>query len=145
MSVPVIIAIVVGIVVSLGAVVVLLKRLKTQSEQAVRERFPNAKLILSSVNFFGQLSRGKMQMRGNGTLALTENELYFELWIPHREFHVPLNSIQSIETPKAFLGKSVFRPLLKITFQNETGETDAMAWYVPDVESLISTIEALRR
>ncbi len=46
------------------------------------------------------------------------------------EISIPLNAIIKVEIPTGFLGKSIFRPLLKIHYGTESGETDSVAWYV---------------
>jgi hypothetical protein len=129
----------------LGIVFVPLRRLAAQRTQAIRERFPNAKLIVPGANFYGQESRGVMQMRGNGTLVLTDSELYFEGWLPRREFRIPLGAIQTIETPTSYLGKTNFRPLVKVVFRDAAGQTDSMAWLVPDVGGLKHALEEARQ
>jgi hypothetical protein len=129
------------IVIAVGVTFVSLRQLSLARYAAARERFPNAKVIIRSANFFGQESRGVMQLRGNGTLALTDTELFFEQWIPRREFRIPLSAIQAIEMPASFLGKTNFRPLLKVVFKDEAGNTDSMAWLVPNVEGLKRALE----
>jgi len=138
-------AIVVLVVVILAAVFIPLRRMAARRTEAVRARFPKARLIIPGANFFGQESQGVMQMRGNGTLALTDSELYFEQYITRKEFHIPLTAIQSIETTNSHLGKTIFRPLLKIIIKDNVGQTDSMAWYVPDLEGTIRALEEARR
>jgi hypothetical protein len=60
-------------------------------------------------------------MRGNGTLILTGGELLFKQWVVNEEFRIPLKSIQSIETPRSFLGKTQGIQLLKVSYLNESG------------------------
>lgn len=122
----------------------LLRRQITNRTQAARERFPNAKLIIPSANFYGQESKGVMQLRGNGTLVLTDTELYFEQWIVQREFRIPLAAIQALETPSSYLGKTNFRPILKVVFRDESGKTDSMGWLVGEVEALKRAVDAAR-
>jgi len=129
----------------IAAVFIPLRRVAAQRAQAARERFPNAKLIVPGANFFGQESGGVMQMRGNGTLVLTDSELYFERWVARKEYRIPLNAIQAIETPTSFLGKTNFRPLLKVVFKDEAGHTDSMAWLVRDLEGVKRALEDARR
>lgn len=81
-----------------------------------------------------------MQMRGNGTLILTDSELIFEMWVLNTEFRIPLQSIQSLENPTSFLGKSRFAPLLKVVYTNDQGSTDAMAWQVSDLSGWMRQI-----
>jgi hypothetical protein len=145
MSPAVIIIIVTLIVLVLLSVVLgVLRRYATNRAQSARERFPTAKLIIPSANFYGQESKGVAQMRGNGTMVLTNTELYFEQWLTNREFRIPLAAIQEIETPSAYLGKTNFRPILKVVFRDESGQTDAMGWLVPDVEAAKQAINDAR-
>jgi hypothetical protein len=123
----------------------LVRRYAMTRSQAAREQFPNARLIIPSANFYGQESLGVMQARGNGTLVLTDKELYFERWLPRREYRIPLAAIQAIETPSSYLGKTNFRPVLKIVFKDENGQTDSMGWLVSDVAGTQQAIEAARR
>jgi hypothetical protein len=118
-----------------------LRSLAVGRERAAQIRFPNARAIVSGANFFGQESSGVGQLRGNGTLVLTDQELYFERWLPQREYRIPLSAIHSIETPTAFLGKSNSRPLLKVNYQDADGNTDAMAWLLPDLAGFKRQLE----
>lgn len=127
-----------------GGMLVVLRYIARQKEASARERYPTARQIDRAASFFGQESRGVTQLRGNGTLILTDSELIFELWIPHREFRIPLRRIQSLENPTAFLGKSRFTPLLKVVYTNEQGRTDAMAWQVPDLSNWMRWINEMR-
>ena len=143
MSPVLLVILIVVVVFAIIAVVFLaLQRVATARAQAARERFPNAKMIFPSANFYGQESQGVMQLRGNGTLVLTDSELYFGMWLPQREFHIPISAIEKVETPTSFLGKTNFRPLVKVVYRNEAGQTDAMAWLVQNVEGLKGAIEA---
>jgi len=83
------------------------KILKNYSKQEI-------KAFSSNVNFFGIKSQGMTQIRGNGALLLTKEYLYFQMWIPKKEIKIPIDKMEKIEEVKSFLGKSKFRPLLKI-------------------------------
>lgn len=127
-----------------GGVFVALGYIARQKEASARERYPTARQIDRAASFFGQESRGVAQVRGNGTLILTDAELIFELWVPHREFRIPLRQIQSLENPTAFLGKSRFTPLLKVVYTNAQGRPDAMAWQVSDLSGWMRQINQAR-
>ena len=127
-----------------GGVFVALRHIARQKEASARERYPKARQIDRAASFFGQESRGVTQMRGNGILILTDSDLIFEMWVPHREFRIPLRSILSIENPTSFLGKSRFTPLLKVVYTTEHGTTDAMAWQVPDLSGWMRLINEAR-
>jgi len=113
----------------------------------IEEQFTGKNILLTSrgANFFGQESKGLGQVRGNGVLLLTDKELYFGMWTPKKELKIPIVAIKSIETPKSFLGKSAFRKLLKVVFENYMGDLDAAAWYVKDLVPWSQEIERLIR
>jgi hypothetical protein len=121
-----------------------LMRLSKQRTAEAQQKYPGARALISNASFFGQQSRGVGQMRGSGTLILTDDDLIFEMWVPRRELRIPLRSISAVETPTSFLGKTRFKPLLKVVFQNESGLTDAAAWDIPDVEGMKRNLEQPR-
>jgi hypothetical protein len=149
MDVPVLVVgiiaiVVVSLVVVFGGVYAVFGRYARRDQQTTEQGYPGARHIESGALFFGQQSRGVMQMRGNGTLILTDNELLFKQWIVNKEFRLPLKSIQSIETPSSFLGKTQGVQLLKVSYLNESGVPDALAWRVRDLAGLIRKIEEAR-
>jgi hypothetical protein len=133
-----------GLAVIFGGVFLVLGNIARRKETLARERYPDARLIDRAASFFGQESRGGMQMRGNGTLILTDSDLIFEMWIPDKQFRIPLRSIQAIENPSSFLGKSRFTPLLKVVYLNDQGKTDSMAWQVADLRGWMRLINEAR-
>jgi hypothetical protein len=143
-GVGLVIILVLVLAVIFGGVLVVLRNIARQKEASARERYPNARQIDRAASFFGQESRGVTQMRGNGTLILTDSDLVFEMWVPNREFRIPLRSIQAIENPNSFLGKSRFTPLLKVVYTNDQGVTDAMAWQVRDLGGWMRLINEAR-
>jgi hypothetical protein len=143
-SVGSVIILLLGLAVVFVGVIVVLSYVARQKEARARERYPNARQIDRAASFFGQESRGVRQLRGNGTLILTDSDLIFEMWVPNKQLRIPLRSIQTIENPKSFLGKSRFTPLLKVVYVNEEGTTDAMAWQVRDLDGWMRLIDAAR-
>ena len=105
----------------------------------------NIILSLNSANFFGQQSRKSTQVRGNGVLILTAEDLYFEMWCPKKILQIPISSVLKIEITKSFLHKSVFRKLLKVVFTNQEGEEDAAAWWVTSLDKWIEELENLKK
>ena len=128
----------------LAVTFLVVRQLRTRGEADVRAKYPAARLVIPNALFVGQESKGVAQVRGNGTLAVTDREMYFRRWLPDTEYVILLDSIQTIETPLAFLHKSYRRPLLRVNYRAENGQPDAMGWYVPDAESVKRQIEALR-
>lgn len=85
-------------------------------------------------NSFGVQSAGALQLRGNGGLVLTANELHFFMLVPSRELRIPLADIREVKTVKSHLGKTVAQPLLHVRWAIGEGE-EAVAWWVRDVEA----------
>ncbi|MCG8431220.1 MAG: hypothetical protein MJA29_08600 [Candidatus Omnitrophica bacterium] len=112
------------------------KSLQLKRTKEVLDKFRGKKVygVTSDANYFGRESEGRMQMRGNGVLVFTPEELYFEMWLPQEELRIPLSSITGVETPMRHLGKSKGRRLLKVHFRNEKGEKDSAAWIVNRLE-----------
>lgn len=113
----------------------------------ILDKFKGKDIIISlnSANFFGQYSRKSLQMRGNGVLILTHEELYFEMWYPNKVLEIPISSILKVETTKSFLHKTVFRKLLKVIFQNESGEEDTAVWWVTSLSKWIEELEKIKK
>ncbi len=102
-------------------------------------------ISLNSANFFGQQSHKSSQIRGNGVLILTPEELYFEMWHPKKVLQIPTSAIINVEITKSFLHKSVFRKLVKVMFKNENGEEDAAAWWVSSLDKWIEELEKVKQ
>lgn len=93
-------------------------------------------------NSLGIESAGKTQVRGNGNLALTADELIFAQWVPNRVTRIPRTSILEVRTAKSHLGKWVGRTLLKVAWTNERGEPDSIALVVRDLDGWLAALTA---
>ncbi len=98
----------------------------------------------ANANSFGVESRGMNQMRGNGLLLLTSHELVFGMFTPETEVVIPLTNITTIDIVKWHLGKSVFKPLLKVYFVNDEGNKDSIAWWIANPEDWKISLEKCR-
>lgn len=85
------------------------------------------------VDFFGQKSAGRTQIRGNGSLLLTPEKLHFLRWVPKKNIIIPLDNIENIERVNSFLGKNKKVDLLKIEFSNNQGVKDSAAWLLDNM------------
>ena len=103
---------------------------------------PNARS--ATVLGLGLESRGRGQVRGNGELVLTADELRFRQWVPQRETTIPLAAITTVDTVRTWLGKWVGSTLLCVRWRTEDGTEDAMAWQVRDLEGWRAALEARR-
>jgi hypothetical protein len=94
-------------------------------------------------NTFGIESRTAFQVRGNGTLALTADELLFAQWVPNRLLRIPRAAITEVTTTKSWLGKTMGRQLLLVRWTADTG-ADAIALWVKDLEGWMAVLSAPR-
>ena len=114
------------------------KRVETGLEEEVGDSIRRS----ANVNGLGLQSRGRGQVRGNGRLVLTPEELRFRQWIPQRETTIPLAAIISVGTERAWLGKWVGSKLLCVRWRTSDGSEDAMAWQVRDLEGWLAALHA---
>ena len=137
-----------GLFILIILLVALFKHLKSIERKKLEEimnKFKDKKIIAidSKANFFGAETEGVTQIRGNGVLILTDEELYFEMWAPKKTLSIPLKSITKVETPRSFLKKSKLFKLLKITFKDDNEGENSAAWFVEGLDNWKSTIENL--
>ncbi|HCU34866.1 MAG TPA: hypothetical protein DGT21_05245 [Armatimonadetes bacterium] len=92
--------------------------------------------IEDTADLRGQRSGGDRQERGKGALALVPHKLYFLKWSPKVEFEIYVSAMTSVELVKEFMGKPdrSEKGLLQVSFENDAGQPDAMAWQVPEPE-----------
>lgn len=82
----------------------------------------------------GVESKGVTQVRGNGALVLTADELHWFQLIPAREIRIPRSTITAVGTVRSHLGKSYGRDLLHVAYEVD-GHPDSIAWYVTDLDA----------
>jgi hypothetical protein len=108
-----------------GAVVWFVRRLRS-SQARIRQQVGQLDVERSAeVNFYGVASKGRGQVRGNGTLVLTPDELIFFQLMPAREIRVPRNAITGTEVARSFLGKTQGRDLLVVSWSVDGGDDKA--------------------
>ncbi len=91
-------------------------------------------------NSFGVESAGPWQVRGNGTLALTEDELLFAQWVPNRLLRIQRDAIVQVTTARSHLGKTMGRVLLKLVWSTDLGTQDSIALWVKDLDGWLEAL-----
>jgi hypothetical protein len=136
----------VAVVVVLLAVRHYIQGLRAQGHTEIHRRYPASDVLLleTLAQSFGEESRGAAQLRGSGALALTKNELFFFQYVTKRELRVPLAAIESVSFVRSHLGKTQFTDLLHVRHRKD-GESDAIAWRLPDPAVWRAKLEELRR
>jgi hypothetical protein len=83
----------------------------------------------------------RVQKQGCGPLVLTEKELLFAMPGLLMFVAIPLSSIRSVTRTRRFKAKCILKTLIRIDFQNEAGQEDAIAWYVKDLDSWMQALK----
>lgn len=132
-SLKIVLPVFAGLLVVMAVVRFAIVWLRRRTCEHIRRKFAGKLIVRESIgaNFFGRLSLGMGQIRGNGVLVLTPDELYFMMFVPRREVTIPLDRITSVSMPRSHLRKTVGMKLLRVDFASESGE-DAAAWAVRD-------------
>lgn len=136
-------AIVVGVLGSVAATIVFVKSVLRRAEQQLDAALAGRPVLLrdSMANFFGLASLGPVQLRGNGSLALTSDTLGFMRALSKKPpLLIPRSAIQKVESTRSHLGKAVGRPLLTVHFVNAAGEVDVVAWFVRDLDRWLAQL-----
>lgn len=106
-----------------------------------QHHFQGLSLLCSAdANSLGVESAGPWQVRGNGTVALTSEELLFAQWLPDRLLRIPRESIIEVTTTRTHLGKTIGRELLKVIWRAGEGR-DSIAMWVKDLDGWIEALK----
>jgi hypothetical protein len=84
--------------------------------------------VAPMTQFYGVVSAGRGQLRGDGVLILTADELRFDMWSPERRLVIPLAAVLHVDTTKRHAGRYSVKPLLRVTWRDAHGLEDAAAW-----------------
>lgn len=141
MGTPQIVLLGLGSVVSLVLIILFAARavargVAARTRALIEHHFPVGSTVRSDdmAQFFGLESRGAVQMRGNGGLVLTRDELCFLPLVGDAALRIPRRAIRVVSEVRSHLGKTVGRPLLRVEYEGEGGP-DAVAWFVNDVSA----------
>jgi hypothetical protein len=140
-SLAIVLPIVAGLLVVLVGIQLVVRHFKNKFREDIKKKFMGKHVVRDSIgaNFFGQSSRGMAQVRGNGALVMTTEELHFVMFAPRRELNIPLTAITSVSTPRSHLGKTVGMRLLRVDFDSPSGK-DSAAWAVVGLDDWTSDL-----
>jgi hypothetical protein len=122
------------------------KKMRARAVAQIEARVGRDRILLleDGANSFGVESRGRWQIRGNGCLAATADEILFIMWWPRREVRIPRSAITGVERARSHLGKTVGHQLLRVHFTSAEGRPDSIAWWVRDVSRWETLLAAPR-
>ncbi len=93
----------------------------------------------AGANFSGLESKGMGQIRGNGFMALTNEDLRVTRAVPAAEWRIPHQYIKQVSLEPSFLGKQRGTPVLVVTFEAD-GQIDRLGVYVRDGAGWVEAI-----
>jgi hypothetical protein len=138
-SVAGIVALVLGLVVFFLLMLAVIMRASARraerAEDELREELGDRVRRIETARGLGLRSAGRGQIRGTGTLVLTDEELRFRQWVPRRETRIPLAAVTDVGKERWWLGKTVGKQLLRVTWVADGGAEDAMAWHVREPDT----------
>ena len=93
-------------------------------------------------NFSGLESQGMGQVRGNGFIALTGEDVRVARAVPAATWRIPHRQIKTATLEPSFLGKRRSSPVLVITFEAD-GQRDRLGVYVRDGQAWVEAIACI--
>ena len=93
-----------------------------------------------AANCFGLESAGAGQIRGNGYLAATADEIVFVMWVPRRVVHIRRPLLVEADTTRSHLGKSASRDLLRLRWINDEGDEETAAFAVRNLPAWLAEL-----
>jgi len=138
------ISVISGVLFLLLIISMIFKSIQSRLGKYIQKKFDKKDIIgaTTRANFFGEKAKGSKQLRGNGALVLTKNQLFFVRAVPLKEFKIPIRSISKVSLPASFNGKSVFSKLLCVHYTIGE-EKNSIAWEVKNPETWKNSIKAL--
>lgn len=135
-----VVAILLAVAVTLAVALIFVRRLARSGRQQIRTSLRGELAELEgNARLIGVESRGRGQMRGTGTLALTARELVFVMWAPRQELRIPREAIESVETGHGVAGKRVAGKQLHVRWRT-AGGVDEAAWGVKDLAAWMAAM-----
>lgn len=140
----IILLVIVGVAV-LAAIVLatraFVRRAAADSAAAIDREFAGIEVLRKDpmANYFGLESKGGKQVRGNGALVLTADELWFRRIGSSEPLRVARGAITETSVVRSHAGKTVGRPLVRVAFDGPQGP-DSAAWYVADAEAWAAAV-----
>jgi hypothetical protein len=139
--VALVLAILVGIAVVFAVVLIPVSRRAKRLQAGLEQELGDGIERSANARGLGLESRGRGQVRGNGWLVLTAEELRFRQWVPQRDTTIPLAAVTAVGTERWWLGKTVGSRLLCVRWRTPDGGEDAMAWEVRDLDEWLTALQ----
>ena len=97
------------------------------------DKYPSDNILLAAfgVTWFGQESKLEKPIRKTGAIALVKDGIYYHSRFGKMEAFIPKESIKAVGTTDFFCDKPINDTVVQISFKNEEGNLDRMAFRIP--------------
>lgn len=99
----------------------------------------------TGANVSGLESQGMVQVRGNGVIALTGDDLRITRAAPSAEWRIPFDQIKEVTLESSFLGKRRSMQVLVITFAEDGQPADRIGVYVRQPQAWLEAIKQMAK
>ena len=124
-----------------AALLFVLRSARSAREELRRSLRTERALLEGDARLVGVRSRGRVQARGTGTLALTARELVFVMWMPRRELRIPREAIESAQTGHGLPGYRSGGELLHVCWRDAEA-LDEAAFGVSDLGDWLAALRS---
>ncbi len=137
--------ILVGTLLASGAIAMVIVRGGRNRAQARLGELSGSVLRSTAATCLGLASLGVGQLRGTGTLVLTEHEVGFAQWRPDRLVRIPRPAIVEVDTTRTHLGKTMNDDLLRIRWASADAEVeDTVVFFVRELDAWLTDLGGRR-
>jgi len=114
-------------------IVLLMALIRFIESKHLSNKYPQEDIILASfgVTYFGTESKQEKPIRKTGAIALVKDGFYFHSRFGSLEAFISAASIKAIGTTDFFCDKALNDTVVQISFKNEEGNLDRMAFRIP--------------
>jgi hypothetical protein len=133
-----------SLLVSAGIAIAIVRRGRSRALARLAE-VPGAVQRTIAASSLGLTSLGKGQVRGTGTLVLTDVEVAFAQWRPDRLVRIPRADVLEVDTTRSHLGKTMNADLLRIRWTSrEAGGEDTFVTFIRDLDPWLLALGGTR-
>lgn len=122
-----------AVVVSMVVAAVIVRRSQSRAAAALSGVGPARSTVAATA--LGMSGSDDTDLRGTGTLALTDEELAFAQWRPEHLLRIPRSAITRVDTTREHLGKTMKTDVLRVTWRSPGpggGDERSIAFFIRD-------------
>lgn len=114
-------------------IVLLMAWIRRIETNHLSSKYDPSEMILAAfgVTYFGQESKIEKPRHKSGAIVLVQDGIYYHSRFGHLEVFIPKDRIQLIGTTDFFCDKPLNDTVIQISFRNDDGNLDRMAFRIP--------------